>query len=136
MKILGIDYGEKRIGLAVGDTEYKIPRALEFVDNKNINFAIKKIAEICKMEAIEKIIIGLPLGLSGRETAQTEVAKKFVVKLGEIIKLPLIFEDERLTSRMASDSLSERGVRGVKKRKKVDSVAAQLILQGYFEKLN
>ena len=75
MKILGIDYGEKRIGLAVGDTEYKIPRALEFIDNKNINFVIKKIQEICSAEEVEKIVIGLPLGLSGRDTAQTEETK-------------------------------------------------------------
>ncbi len=136
MKILGIDYGEKRIGLAIGDTEYKISRALEFIDNKNINFAIKKIAEICEAEEVEKIVIGLPLGLSGRETAQTEVTKKFVIKLGKIVKIPLIFEDERLTSRMASDSLNERNVRGGKQRKKIDSVAAQLILQSYFEKMN
>lgn len=135
MKILGIDYGEKRIGLAVGDTEYKIPRALEFVDNKSMNFAIKKIAEICKAEGVETIVIGLPLGLSGRETAQTEIIKKFTVKLGETVKLPLVLEDERLTSRMASDSLSERNVRGGRQRKKIDSVAAQLILQGYFEKI-
>lgn len=135
MKILGIDYGSKRIGVAVGDKAVKITRALDFVENKGKNFVIEKIRNICTIEEVEEIVIGLPLGLRGNETEQTKATKEFACDLKKAIDIPIILEDERLTTRLALDSMRMRKTSRDKRREKVDSIAAQLILQGYLEKV-
>ncbi len=135
MKILGIDYGEKRVGLAIGDKTVKITRALEGLENKGKSFVIEKIRNICIMEDIGEVIMGLPLGMSGKETRQTETVKNFINDLRAALDIPIISEDERLTTRMATESLQARGIKRERKKKRIDSVAAQLILQGYLEKI-
>lgn len=123
MKILSIDYGEKRLGLAVGDTETGFAFGRETLTNKGNDFIVAKLRVLIQAEEIEKIIIGLPKSLSGKDSIQTKKVREFgkYVKMG--LKLPIEFIDERLTSVQAKKS-------GVKD---LDRESARLILETYFE---
>ncbi len=120
MNFLGIDYGRRRIGLAVAVNSIIEPRGwLDWGRDKKK--ALGQISKICQEEKIDKVIIGIVEGIIGREV------KTFVRRLTKMLKLPIDFVDETLTSWEA-----ERMV-GVKNKGRVDSVSAALILQRYIE---
>lgn len=125
MKILGIDFGGKHIGLAKGDDQNKIALPFLSLENNGLNKLINEIKEIVKNENIEEIIVGLPLNMSGQKTDQTKKTEYFAEKLGKEINVKIIFEDERLTSIGAKKLGSD-----------VDEhqLAAREILQGYLDK--
>lgn len=121
MRVLGIDYGLKKIGLAFSEAGLAEP--LLVISNKLS--VISKIGGICKKHRVEKIIIGLP---EGRITADV---KQFGDKLFSFTKLPVVFQDETLTSKEAIAKMIEAG-KGRKKRKEIqDAIAAAIILQSY-----
>lgn len=123
MKILGIDYGLQRIGLALAEVGLAEP-LLVICHQASI---IKKIARVCQKYKIEKIVIGLPEG----ELA-TKI-KEFGKKLSSLTKLPVVFQDETLTSQEAIAKMIEAG-RGRKTRQeKEDAIAAAIILQSYLD---
>lgn len=123
MRILGIDYGEKRIGIALSDENKKMafPYAV-IVNDKNIYNEIRK---ICEKEKVEKIILGLPLALDNQDTDATKPSQNFKIRLEKKIEIPVIFEKEFYTTKEA-----ER-VQG--KIKNIDASAAALILKYYFD---
>lgn len=124
MRYLGIDYGDKRIGVALSDKQGILAFPLATVENgKN---AINQIKKICNEQEAEKIIIGLPLSFAMKETEQTEKVRLFAKKLNKEINLPIEFENEILTSKMA-------GKEGVS-RQKIDESSAALILQSWIDK--
>lgn len=124
MKLLAIDYGSKRIGLAVGDTENKIAFPRGILENSpRILDAIK---DFCKKESIGKIIVGLPLSLSGQDSVQTKEIRMFVERLQKQITVPIELIDERLTSTQAHKLHPEK--------KKIDDIAASLLLEQYLAK--
>ncbi len=125
MKFLGIDYGESKIGLAIGDTEAKIASPFSILKNKGWNASIKSIKEICLKEKIGKIIIGVPKNLRGPSQEQAEKTKKFIAYFRENIEMPVEEEDEQFTTAQAR-KLSTKG--------DDDDLAAMLILQGYLDK--
>lgn len=129
-KILAIDYGNKRVGLAAADTETRVALPLAILDNKGIKKLIEEILEICQKEAISRIVVGLPMGLAGKPTQQTEKVEKFIKILKEKINLPVEKQDEVFTSRQARGIFKEAGV----KKRRVDASAAALILNDYLEK--
>lgn len=120
MRILGIDYGEKRIGLAVSDELQLLARELKIVNPKVF---WEELAQIITEFEISTIVIGLPLNMSGEYTAKTQEVEQFKIKVGEVSGLPTILVDERLSSQMASTVLDSQ--------KNLDSLAAQIILQNY-----
>lgn len=122
MSILGIDFGEKRIGLAIADSELKIALPFKTVKSE------KEIEEICKNRKISKIIIGLPRGLSGKNTEQTQKTKEFAQRLKNNLKIPINFQDERLTSKQAEKMLQNKH-----KKEDIDAISAQIILQTYLD---
>lgn len=123
MKILGIDYGTKRVGLAISDETQTLARELNILSPKEFWWGIKDLLET---EAIERIVIGLPLNMSGGSTQSTEAAQKFSDELQERFpEIPLEFMDERLSSVMAES---------MGRKKDVDSLAAQIILQNYLDR--
>lgn len=124
MKILGIDYGSKRIGLAVSDEKGILARPL--LTLKNSQLVISQIKEICQKEDVEKVIVGLPIRLKGGESLQTKEVKDFAKKLGQLLDLLIIFESEIFTTKIAKEV----------SRKKVDQRAAQIILQSFLDKQN
>ena len=123
MKILGIDYGTKRVGLAISDESQTLARELNILSPKEFWWGIK---DLIATEAIERIVIGLPLNMSGGSTQSTEAAQKFYDELQERFpEIPLEFMDERLSSVMAES---------MGRKKDVDSLAAQIVLQNYLDR--
>jgi len=126
-RILAVDYGEKFIGFALSDERKKIAFPYKIIQNKGKKFFLEEIRKICQKEKIEKIIFGLPIGLSGRETKQTQRVKVLVNYLSKKINLPIELVDERMSSKIVQKTFS-------KKMKRIDNLSATIILQSYLEK--
>lgn len=135
MNILSIDYGSKHIGLAIANSELKIAMPYKILENKTSNFLFSSLKDIINKENIQKIIVGKPIGLSGKKTEQTEVTNRFIKELKQQIRLPVVSFDERLTSKMADKILSPlRDPTSSGGRVPGHAVAAQIILQNYLDK--
>ncbi|MGR3811396.1 Holliday junction resolvase RuvX [Jiulongibacter sp. NS-SX5] len=135
-RIMGIDFGAKRTGIAVTDPLQIIATALETVETKQIFDFLK---EYCAREDVEAFVIGHPLNLDGSETHSSPLVKEFSEKLGQIYPDKKIhFVDEAYTSKMAMRSLINSGVKKKDRRKKgsLDKVAATIILQEFMEQQN
>ncbi|MFH0892063.1 MAG: Holliday junction resolvase RuvX [Candidatus Falkowbacteria bacterium] len=131
-RYLGVDWGEKRIGLALGDDETGIATPLGVVDS------VAGVLDLTKEEEIDKIIIGLPVKMSGAKNETSPAFDKFVKYLRDNSGIPVEFMDERLTSK-AADALLKRGANPLSPRLRRagaarDSIAAMLILQAYLDK--
>lgn len=131
MKILGIDLGKRRIGLAFGDTVERIVVGLSTIINDKKTFSI--ITEIIQREKIEKIVVGLPRTMQGSLGDQAAYTQKWAERLEKITQIPVEYADERLSSRMAKEGLLAIGNKLTKED--IDQAAAVLILQGYLDKL-
>lgn len=131
MKVLGIDLGKKRIGIALGDTVNKIAVGLPtLVNSKSVLSDIQKIIE---KEDIERIIVGLPKTLNGKIGSQASYTQKWATNLAYTLGVKVEYEDERLSSKLARDSLVAIGKELTKED--IDQAAAVLILQSYLDKL-
>lgn len=138
-KYLGIDYGEKRVGIAVTDENKKYSFSRDFIDN-NAKFHIS-LLKIIKEENISKIILGYPLNMSTQKTIQTLKVEDFRNKLEEFLKknsieAEIVFFDEMFTSKIAESYLRDSCLKKSKRQNKglVDSTSAQIILQDYIDK--
>jgi putative Holliday junction resolvase len=133
LRILAIDYGRKRIGLAVSDplgiTAQPLPPVVEDSPEKVFQHLAKIVREI---EA-QEIVVGLPLQLDGSEGLAAQEVRRFTETLSKTLSLPFHLIDERLTSSLANRLLTHSGQKGKKKKEKVDTVAAQVILQTYLD---
>lgn len=134
-RILAIDFGKKRVGIAVTDPMQMIATALTTVDNSK---ALNYILEYVKANGVEKIIIGYPTDLRGKPTHATPYVDKFIIAISK--KLPemeIIKWDESFTSKMAVRTLIDSGVKKKARRNKalIDSVAATIILQEYLQNI-
>lgn len=132
-RILAIDYGDKKTGLAISDENEKLASRFLTVENKSSDNLIKEIKKIIIKKNIAKIILGIPIGFKG-ESAQTKNIKNFSAKLSENIKIPIIEINEIFTSKMAEENLRKTGVRGEEIKKIIDQEAARIILQDYLNK--
>ena len=121
--IFGFDFGEKRIGVAVGETILKTAHPLTIIDTEIINHRFAQIADLITEWRPSLLIVGLPTHMDGTPHAMTNLSKKFA----QI--------DERLTSFEAEQYLGEAGIRHEKQKRLLDAVAAQTILQSYFNAL-
>ncbi len=129
MKILSIDYGERRVGLAVGDTETKLALPYGTLERLSDETLIVQLEQIVAEEGIERIVVGEPLGTDGRSTAQTESAREFALGLKAQVAVPVELFDERFTSQRADAAGGSGGkVRGR------DELAAMFLLQDYLER--
>ena len=124
MRILGIDYGTKRIGLAVSDESQTLARELAILSPHDF---WKKVNDLIGSESIERIVIGLPLNMTGEQTEKTREVESFSERLQQEVSVPTEFMDERLSSVMAENLPGGS--------KNVDSLAAQIILQNYLDKI-
>src|SRR3990170_7422524 len=123
MAILGIDYGRKRIGIALSEGIFSSP--LKVLTVSSINGTHLHIERLCKELAVTKVVIGLPGGTMGEEV------KRFGRKLYELLHIPVIFFDETLTSRDALRGMIASGKKKKSRRVDIDAYAASLILQSY-----
>lgn len=126
MPILSLDYGEKRVGVAVSDPENRVAFKRETIIYRTQEKLTQELGRICQEEKIEKIVIGLPISLSGKDSDQTKIVRDFAkyvkMKLGQEV----VLEDERLTSREAKSTGAFD----------LDQESARLILQTYLDKNN
>lgn len=135
MRILGIDYGDKNIGLAVSDELSITAHPLKSYKAKNKNEDMKFFKDLIKKYHTTKIVIGLPLRMNGSEGSRVEKTKKFASWLKKSLDIPIIYWDERLTTKQASQIMREKGLSNKKKKEQVDQISAVLILSSYLESL-
>lgn len=131
MKLMGIDYGDARIGVALSDPLCITSQGWGTV--KQTPASAQEIAEIAQKNFVERIVVGLPKNMDNTEGASAEKARAFGEKLKELSGLSVVFWDERLTTVAAHGFLSELDVRGKKRKALVDTVSATLILEGYMQ---
>lgn len=134
-RLLGIDYGEKRIGISISDPNQNIATPLETIIFESEPSLIKKIRSIVLSWCVDGIILGLPIGMNGQDTIQTKKVFKFYNVLCNEFKIPVIKEDERLSSVAASNSLRHQGIKPSRNKSMVDSTAAAIILQSYLDRI-
>ena len=134
MKYLGIDYGEKRIGLAVSDLTNTIATSYKYIINNKSKLA--NLNNIVKELNISHIVIGLPLLLNGQKGEKAVIVEEFAKNLANELgaNIEIIFEDERLTTVSAERILLEGDVSRKKRKGKIDALAATLILQKYLDR--
>ncbi len=126
--LLGIDYGDKRIGLALSDPEGTLARRLLTLENDGE--AVQRLGELTRQHGVEGIVMGIPLGFSGA-SEQTAKVEAFIGRLEQALDLPIARMNEILTSKMAQENLIRAGVRDVKAI--LDQEAARIILQDYLD---
>ena len=132
-RLLAIDYGARRVGLALSDPLKMIASPYRTIINKNTTILIEEIERIIAAEDVELTIMGLPLGMAGQKTEQTKKVEKFVDKLtdrGIIIK----YEDERWSSVAAKRSMKEQNIKSGYNKDLVDQTAAAIFLQQYLDR--
>lgn len=134
MKIIALDIGTVRIGIATSDIMEIIASAYETYRRKNIKEDVNYIATLIQKLDAGEIVIGLPLKLDGSAGQSVEMAKSFGEELAKLIAVPIIYQDERLSTVSAERILIESGMRREKRKDKIDSVAATIILQTYLDK--
>ncbi len=125
MKLLGIDYGDAKVGIAIADTESGMALPYEILPGQDWNKLIEELKKIIKSERIEKIIIGLPIDTKGKESIQAERVREFVKKLGEEVDVVIEVLDERYSTQEAQK---------LSPGKNEDDISAMLILQNYLDK--
>ena len=134
MRILGIDYGTRHVGLAVSDETRLIAQGLETVHYKgSVDFLIRKIKEVARRHEVSEIIVGLPLNMNGTKGEKAKEAETFARHLKEALGLPVELWDERLTTASVERELSEWKVSVEKRKALLDRLSAQLILQNYLD---
>ncbi len=137
MRIIALDVGTKNIGVAVSDPLGITAQSLPTVRRKGDTAAdVAEIAGHIKAYGCETLVIGLPRNMNGSEGPSCVMARDFAAEMEKAVSVPIVFRDERLTSRQAEQAMIFGDVRREKRKKKVDSLAAILILQNYLDYLN
>jgi len=133
MRILGLDYGSRRIGVALCDELGITAQGIATIVRKNRAADLGAIADLVRRHGVERIVVGYPLRLDGSEGIQCEKINRFIRRLEGRLSLPVIRWDETLSTKEAEELLRERGLSPEKRREVVDRVAACLILQRYLD---
>lgn len=132
IKILGIDYGSSKVGLALGDSELKVATPYKVIAPPGLVLEIDRLIE---RQGLDLVVLGLPLNMKGEETEQTRIVRQFAEELKKEISLDIVFEDERLTTIQAIKGASPTKPRArAEGRSRADAVAAMYILQSYLER--
>lgn len=133
MRILGLDYGSKRIGVALCDELGITAQGLTTLVRKNWRKDLEAIAELVKMYDVEMIVIGYPLRLNGTRSTQCEKIDRFATLLEAACSVPVVKYDEAFSTQCAEEILSQARVRSHRRRRVIDKLAASIILQGYLD---
>ncbi|MBQ6997156.1 MAG: Holliday junction resolvase RuvX [Oscillospiraceae bacterium] len=133
MRIMGIDYGDARTGVAISDLLCSIVGSTYVIPSRNTEKAMADIVRLVKDNDVGEIAVGLPKNMNGTEGPRAELCREFAEKLKEATGLPVILWDERRTTVEAHNILSMHNYHGQKRKNTVDAVAASLILEGYLQ---
>ena len=138
MRILGIDYGDSRVGVAISDPLVITAQGLETISyNGNDKILLKRIEEIVKEYQVETIVVGMPINMNGTKTERVEVTQKFIHKLkSRLGKINIETVDERLTTVEAHKTMNYLEINPKKKKALVDTISAVYILETYIAKMN
>jgi putative Holliday junction resolvase len=134
MRMLGLDIGERRIGVALSDPLMIMAGALTVVERVTDDAALKEIIDLARENEVESIVVGMPRSLDGSLGKQAQAVQSFVDLLKERTEIPVITWDERLSTVSAERTLLETGMKRDKRKKRRDSLAAAFILQGYLDR--
>ena len=130
-KIMGIDFGDARTGVAISDLLCSIVGSTYVVPSRVVEKAIADIVRLAKENQVGEIVVGLPKNMDGTEGARAQLCREFADRLKEATGLPVAMWDERRTTVEAHNILSQHNYHGKKRKNTVDAVAASLILEGY-----
>jgi len=130
-RIMGVDYGDARTGIAVSDLLCSIVGTTTVIHSRNMEKTIAQICTMVKASDVGEIVVGLPKNMDGTEGSRAELCRLFAVKLEEASGIPVHHWDERRTTVEAHNILSQHNYHGQKRKDTVDAVAAALILEGY-----
>jgi putative holliday junction resolvase len=133
MRALGIDYGSKRIGIALSDPGSTMAQPLDVIDNIDDETAINAIIRVINEYSVARIVVGLPKSLSGEIGDQAKTVLAFTDKLRENTDLEIVMWDERLSTAIAHQTMRQAGAKKHRKKSVVDKIAAAIILQGYLD---
>jgi putative holliday junction resolvase len=135
-RILALDVGNRRIGLAVTDEAGMSALSLRTLERTSLRHDIEVIGKVARKHDVTEMVIGRPLHMSGEASAQSKKVEAFAEKLRDKLQRPIHWVDERLTSWQANELLDERGLSRTERKGKVDEIAAVLILEAYLENLS
>ena len=130
-KIMGIDYGDARTGIAISDLLCSIVGSSQVIPSRNTQKAIDDIVRIARENSVGEIVVGLPKNMDGTEGPRAALCREFAALVENATGLPVVLWDERRTTVEAHNILSEHNYHGKKRKSTVDAVAASLILEGY-----
>ena len=136
MRIMGLDYGSKTVGVALSDELLLTAGAKEIIRRKEENKLRKTLArieELIQEFGVEKIVLGLPVNMDQTPSERSELCLEFKEKIERRTGIPVIMWDERLTTVEADEIMDEAGIRGRERKEYVDMIAAQVILQDYLD---
>ena len=135
MRIMALDYGDARTGVAISDLLGITAQGLESIDSNNKFKLMNRIAEIIKEYAVEKIVIGYPLNMNATVGPRAQKTDVFIKELETRFHLEVVKIDERLTTVASHRTMTELGIKKEKKKKIVDTMSAVYILQMYLDKI-
>ncbi|MDR3036848.1 MAG: Holliday junction resolvase RuvX [Coriobacteriales bacterium] len=133
MKALALDIGEKRTGVAAGDTDAKIAIPISVIATKDVLTYASSFRRLVEDHEPELLVVGLPLTLGGEENQQTLWVREHAEHIAKTLGIPLVYQDERLTSTEAKRYLRQAGCTEREMRGKIDMVAASLLLRAYLD---
>ncbi len=139
MRIMGLDFGSKTVGVAVSDSLLLTAQGVEIIRRKEENKlrrTLARIEELILEYEVEELVLGLPRNMNATEGARAEITNEFRDKLERRTGLPVHMWDERLTTVAAQQAMMEAGIRRERRGEYVDKIAAVLILQGYLDRRN
>jgi putative holliday junction resolvase len=136
MRILALDHGTVRIGLAISDETAVIAQPLEFLAAAPLEDFLKRLKDIVDSRQVAEILVGIPRNMNGTYGPAAAKAREFVAALEKALTIPVKTWDERLTSVQANRFLIETGMRREKRRDRVDQTAAAILLQSYLDSLS
>lgn len=133
MRVMGLDVGQKTIGIALSDPDGRVAYSHRTIARAKLSSDLDEIERLVTAEGIDRIVIGLPLSLSGRVGPQAERVQRFAAILARRVPVPVEFWDERLTTVAAERAMRDAGASARSRKVNIDAVAAALILQGYLD---
>ena len=136
-RLIALDYGSKRIGIAISDPLQLFARPYKTVIHNKLSDTLLTLQEIIRLEEVSKIIVGLPYHYDGAESPQTEQEKHFIAELKKHVNIPIETFDERYSSQEAVELFAHKKIKLDKKNKElIDQMAATVILQGYLDAIH
>ncbi len=133
MRIMGLDVGVKRIGIALSDPMGMIAGGHSVLERGQLNRDLEQLRKLCQDNEVDRIVVGLPRNMNGSIGPKALEIQEFAAKLGEHVDIDIVFWDERLTTVAAEKLLVEADVSRRKRKKVIDKVAAVTILQNYLD---